>query len=230
MSGGYAVVELRRYALRPGARETLIDLFDREFVESQEAVGAAVLGQFRDRDEPDRFVWLRGFADLAARHRALTDFYGGPVWRRHRDAANATMLDSDDVLLLRPAPGGPAWPDPGPRPPVGAPAPDSALVVTVLRPAGRRPFGALAGPVRRAAAAAGGRMLAELETEEAENTYPALPVRTDGPVLVLITGFAGPAVADGFLATLDANPDWTTGLDGPPEQLRLTPTGRSRLR
>ena len=31
------VVELRRYDLRPGARETLIELFEREFVETQEA-------------------------------------------------------------------------------------------------------------------------------------------------------------------------------------------------
>jgi hypothetical protein len=28
------IVELRRYALRPGERETLIELSDREFVES----------------------------------------------------------------------------------------------------------------------------------------------------------------------------------------------------
>jgi hypothetical protein len=28
----YPVVELRQYALRPGQRDVLIDLFDREFV------------------------------------------------------------------------------------------------------------------------------------------------------------------------------------------------------
>ena len=35
--------------------------------------------------------------------KALTDFYSGPVWKAHRQAANATMIDSDNVLLLRPA-------------------------------------------------------------------------------------------------------------------------------
>ncbi|MDX8463676.1 NIPSNAP family protein, partial [Mesorhizobium sp. VK2D] len=30
------IVELRQYTLRPGQRETLIALFDREFIESQE--------------------------------------------------------------------------------------------------------------------------------------------------------------------------------------------------
>src|SRR6266566_2124575 len=95
------VVELRQYALHRGKRDVLIDLFDREFVETQEALGVKIIGQFRDLDHPDRFVWLRGFGDMTTRAKALTDFYGGPVWKAHREAANATMIDSDNVLLLR---------------------------------------------------------------------------------------------------------------------------------
>ena len=101
----HAIVELRQYTLHPQQREVLIDLFDREFVETQEALGMRVLGQFRDLDRPDQFVWLRGFADMPARQRALEGFYGGPVWAAHRHAANATMIDSDNVHLLRSA-----WP------------------------------------------------------------------------------------------------------------------------
>jgi hypothetical protein len=96
-----AIVELRRYALHPGRRETLIELFDREFVHTQEDCGMRVLGQFRDLDAPDDFVSLRGFANMAERREALAAFYGGPVWQRHRNAANATMQDSSNVLLLR---------------------------------------------------------------------------------------------------------------------------------
>ncbi|MCQ8186788.1 NIPSNAP family protein [Streptomyces sp. RCU064] len=43
-----AVIELRQYTLRPGRREELIELFDREFIETQEETGMVVLGQFRD--------------------------------------------------------------------------------------------------------------------------------------------------------------------------------------
>ena len=75
------VVELRQYTLHPGRRDDLIELFDREFVETQEACGMVVIGQFRDLDDPDRFVWLRGFADMESRREALTAFYGGPVWK-----------------------------------------------------------------------------------------------------------------------------------------------------
>jgi hypothetical protein len=95
------LIELRQYLLHPGKRDTLIELFDCEFVETQEAVGMDVLGQFRDPKRPDHFVWLRGFPDLDARHESLTRFYDGPVWAAHRNAANAAMIDSDNVMLLR---------------------------------------------------------------------------------------------------------------------------------
>src|SRR6478609_2910222 len=97
------VVELRQYTLHSGKRDVLIELFDREFVETQEEVGMKIIGQFRDLDHQDRFVWLRGFRDMNSRGKALSDFYGGPVWKAHREAANATMIDSENVLLLRPA-------------------------------------------------------------------------------------------------------------------------------
>ena len=78
----YPVVELRQYTLQPGQRDVLIDLFDREFVESQEAAGMAIVGQFRDLDDPDRFVWLRGFPTCRPGPRAGR-FYGGPAWQAH---------------------------------------------------------------------------------------------------------------------------------------------------
>ncbi|MGH2928195.1 MAG: NIPSNAP family protein, partial [Solirubrobacteraceae bacterium] len=131
-----AVVELRRYTLHPGRREELIELFEREFVESQEAAGMRLIGQFRDLDDPDRFVWLRAFPDMESRGRALAAFYDGPIWARHRDAANATMVDSDDVLLLRAASGPPAVGRPVERPPRGAGAggPSPVVVVATICP------------------------------------------------------------------------------------------------
>src|SRR5258706_15082702 len=72
---GSPIVELRQYTLYPHTRDVLINLFDREFVESQEAVGMRVIGQFRDLDDPDRFVWLRGFRDMPTRAEALNAFY-----------------------------------------------------------------------------------------------------------------------------------------------------------
>ena len=125
-----ALVEVRRYTLHPGRRDELIALFERELVAPQEAVGLRVLGWYRDRDEPDHFVWLRGFDtdDADARGRALTAFYTGEAWAAHADAANATMIDSDDVHLLRPR--APFTLPPGPlRLTIGAEAVAGALIL-----------------------------------------------------------------------------------------------------
>ena len=76
------IIELRQYTLHPGKRDVLIDLFDREFVESQEALGMKIIGQFRDLDNPNRFVWLRGFRDMPrARWRSMI-FTAGRSGRR----------------------------------------------------------------------------------------------------------------------------------------------------
>ncbi|MEU4524994.1 NIPSNAP family protein [Amycolatopsis sp. NPDC024027] len=150
------VVELRRYTLHPGRRDELIELFEREFVEPQEAAGAHLFGLFRSRASPDEFVWLRGFRSMSERKAALAQFYFGPVWKEHRSAANETMIDSDNVLLLRPLRRGLASPPPG-----------TGLHVTVSSPA---------SPPDSAFAA--------FETEPAPNTFPQLPVRTDGPFSV----------------------------------------------
>lgn len=94
-------IELRQYAMKPGRRDELITLFEREFIETQTAAGIRLIGQFRDLDQPDRFVWMRGYPDQAARKPALNAFYNSDHWFAHRSATNATMTSSDDVLLLR---------------------------------------------------------------------------------------------------------------------------------
>jgi hypothetical protein len=164
------IVELRRYTLREGRRDELIDLFDREFVETQEELGMAVLGQFRDLDRPEQFVWLRGFADMPARREGLTAFYSGPVWKRHGPAANATMLDSDDVLLLREIVAVPVFDR-------GAADPESVLHATVWYWPGPFP-----DPADRPA-----DTLAVLRSEDAGNDFPALPVREGEHALVWLT-------------------------------------------
>ncbi len=99
-----ATIELRRYRMKPGRRDDLVALFEEHFIETQEACGMVPLGHYRDLDNDDAFVWLRGFPRFEDRAAALTAFYvESDAWRANRDAANDTMIDSDDVLLLRPA-------------------------------------------------------------------------------------------------------------------------------
>lgn len=97
--------ELRRYVMAPGGADRLAALFRKALARGQTGLGMALWGPYRDLDDPEAFVWLRGFSDPWSRLQALTGFYGGPVWARHRAAANATMLAHDNSVLLSPLEG-----------------------------------------------------------------------------------------------------------------------------
>jgi NIPSNAP len=236
------IVELRQYKLHPGKRDVLIDRFEREFVESQEALGMKVIGQFRDLDNPNRFVWLRGFRDMPSRAQALKDFYGGPVWKAHREAANATMVDSDNVLLLHPA-----TPTSGfslenkTRSPAGSNETRSELIVATIYyfdapvDAGFVEF--FEKTVKPAVIGSGATVLAFLVTEHSENTFPALPVREGENVFVWFARLNYAAEYERHLAALTQSPRWrdqistelARRLKREPEILKLSPTTRSLL-
>jgi hypothetical protein len=211
------IVELRRYRLHPGQRETLIDLFEREFVAPQEAVGARVLGTFRDEQNPDSFVWLRGFADMERRKSALEAFYNGPTWTRHSDAANATMIDSDDVHLLRAInpQGGLKLTDL-----MRYPGHGYALLVSELR------FPEMVGNyhlwLRLFLRKAGALPIASFATLPAENNFPRLPVWQNRTVHV--------ALLRSDVAVPPLPPDLRGWLRAAPETIRLAPTTKSLLR
>lgn len=221
------IVELRQYTLKPGQRDTLVALFEREFVESQEALGMEIIGTFTDAGNPDRFVWLRGFPDMERRARSLAAFYGGPVWKTHREAANATMIDSDNVLLLKPA-----WEGSGLHGPLrlarearSAPPPrgeDHEMVVATIchfaEPVAESWLAAFRAHAPKDAIAA-------LVTEPAVNTFPALPVREGENVFVVFSACADQRQA----RQLELTPELERQVMRV-EVLRLLPTARSRLR
>jgi hypothetical protein len=239
----WPIVELRQYTLHDGKRDVLIDLFEREFIEPQEAAGIVVIGQFRDLEDPDRFVWLRGFQDMPRRAEALETFYGGPVWKANRGQANATMVDSDNVLLLRPVnPQGGFPVTVAARSPVGHTAVPPSLVVATLYQRDS-PFDEAFAEffdrsIRPVMTESGATPLACLQTEHAENTFPALPVRTGENVFVWFSRFAGQADFADHLQHLARSRFWRDHLQpqlfamlaDKPRRLRLAPTARSLLR
>jgi hypothetical protein len=237
------IVELRQYTLHPGQRDVLIDLFDREFVETQEDVGIWVMGQFRDLDRPDRFVWMRGFPDMISRAFALGAFYDGPVWQAHRDAARATMIDSSNALLLHPAHprSGFVLPFRGGRPPREARGNGPGFMAATLSPLRPGvPFDAADFFVTRlkpGLAELGADRCACFVTEPTANSFPRLPVREGENMLAWFTVFADEDAWRRHLAAAAASARWQDEvlaplaplLAGPAETLRLVPTARSQL-
>jgi len=97
------VLELRNYLVRHNRRDEFIDLFEDNFVQSQNILGGYILGQYRVKDANDNFFWMRGFRDMPARYKFLNDFYfGSPDWKQHKSAANSMLLNNDNVYLLQP--------------------------------------------------------------------------------------------------------------------------------
>jgi quinol monooxygenase YgiN len=200
------VFELRQYTLKGGTRSAFTRLFEREFVQSQERVGSHVLAVFRDLEDPDRFVWMRGFADMDARKGALEAFYSGPVWKEFRNEANGMMVDSDNVLLLKSAGG----------------AIDTKALADqgVFRVAIHRLRGVDAASFRTffdarmqsLIAAAGVRVVASLTTETAANNFPRLPVRENDPVFIWVSRFRDEAAEGDFSRRLQAMSGWRDGI------------------
>jgi hypothetical protein len=204
------VLELRQYTLLPGRRDELIELFDRELVEPQEALGMQIVGTFRDLDDADRFIWLRAFDDMAGRGEALSAFYTGPAWTTHSSQANATMVDSDNVLLLSPVRD---FPPMAPRPPLGhMQIPETLITATIYYR--DQPFED--DLVREIDTLIGPEAIASFRTDYAENTFPALPVRAGEHAFVWFSDNESPDIAPESVSST--------------ERLRLSPTARSMLR
>ena len=224
------VFELRRYVMKPGRRDDLIDLFERAFIESQEACGMVPIGHYRDLDDPQNFVWFRGFPDMERRHAALQAFYlESRAWLDNRDAANDTMIDSDNVLLLRPA------------------RADSGFDLQGLRRAGGSSYvGAavfmLDAPISQNLVASFERevlpdlrphaqRIVSLVSEERENDFPRLPVRRE-PALVIAGSCANLPELDRWSARLQLRrvPEALAARTRRAEYLRLEPAARSLYR
>lgn len=206
---GHQVFELRDYTMRPGRRDELVTLFEREFIESQEALGSRVVGTFRDLDAPDHFVWMRSFADMETRASALDGFYSSELWRTHRNAANATMIDTDNVLLLKPVGRDPVAPATR-RPAIGE-TQGGGLIIATIYPLAHGAEDAFLAALDTSDA------IACFRTEHAPNSYPRLPVREGESVVVTLRrSIASTPLPDGLIAA--------------PQVMRLAPTARSLLR
>ncbi|HEX3122115.1 MAG TPA: NIPSNAP family protein [Rhodanobacteraceae bacterium] len=238
-----AIVELRQYTLHPQRFDTFARLFEDEFVDPLEAAGMTVIGQFRDLDDPNRFVWLRGFRDMAWRARSLEAFYGGPVWKARRDEANANFTDTDNVLLLRPAMDNSGVDLGGlERAAIGARAgADRGLVVVTvyaLDTASAHTFPAFFEQHLRPELARGGVVVAAaFETEPSPNNFPRLPVREGERVFVWLARFTDRQRGDAALRAVTQSARWKERVCPELERrakatqvLRLAATPRSLLR
>jgi len=233
----FQVIEFRRYTVKEGEREHFAEYFESYIPEAFQQMGAIAFGQFFERKNPVGFTWMRGFKNTDARAVINAGFYYGPLWREHAFTMNSLMVDSDNVLLLRPL-----NPERGVTvlpsvDPVTERKGAQGVVVAQIFAVKANSVDAFAQEAEAAFAgyrAAGAREAGVLVTLDAPNNFPQLPVRTDGPYLVWL-GIVkdNQALETQFtpLAERSSKSLSATGLlRGAPELVILDPTRRSRLR
>ena len=230
------VIELRQYTLRGGKRDTLIAMFEESFQQPLNDDGAHVIGTFRDLDDPDRFVWMRGFRDMAARPQALSAFYDGALWKSKRDAANATMLDSDNVLLLKPVSA-----DAGFHASPSSAGADEIIAANIyyIGNVDAQAFAAFFDQsMRPHIEELGAKPIARFVSEEAPNNFPRLPIREHDRVFIWFARWPNAEAERAFAARFAASSGWRDqapealfpALMRKPERLRLAPNAKSELR
>ncbi|PZR74337.1 MAG: hypothetical protein DLM52_09635 [Chthoniobacterales bacterium] len=233
----FQVVELRRYTMKPGEGSNCARYFDTFFPEAFEQLGAIVFGQFLPEEDESRFVWLRGFKDMYARATVNGCFYFGPLWREHSAAANNLLIDSDDVLLLRPLSPAEAVPILPAVDPIMEPAGASGVVIAQIYPIEPnemqnvvRRFNDIFASYRGADV----RKAGVLVTLDAPNNFPQHPIRTDGPFLVWLGMVKEDESLERNFRPLAEQPGKILRderlLRAEPELMIMKPSHRSRLR
>lgn len=232
------VIELRQYKLAPGTGDAFVALFEDKLLASQEAAGMRLVGQFRNRDDADRFTWIRAFANMAARDAALNRFYFGPVWKANRAAANPMLIDNDNVLLLRPAASGLEF---GPAAARNAAAPPKAVwaIIEYLWKVPDASFVTLfRDRMQPALEAAGIDILGAYVPVDEPNGFPQLPVREDRKLFVwFVRGESHESLAEKF-GRARKRGSWQRDIamtlrdaeERAPQILHLDPTPQSALR
>lgn len=233
----FQVLEFRRYTIKEGEREHFAQYFDAYFPEALQQLGTIVAGDFFERKNSSGFTWIRGFHTLEDRAVVNAQFYAGSVWKEHKKTMNDLIVDSDNVMLLRPLSperGIPILPSIDPI--VEANGVQGIVVAQIfaVKADSVEAFAKAAEPTFASYRATGLREAGVLVTLDVPNNYPQLPIRTDGPFLVwlgvlkdkqMLENEFNP-LAERSLQSLSA-----TGLiRGAPESVVLDPTRRSRLR
>lgn len=96
------VIELRNYVLKQGMRDSFINYFEENLIQSQWALKGYPLEQYRVKGYEDNFCWIRGFKNMQERSSFLPSFYFGPAWKQHKKVPNSLLANNDNVHLLSP--------------------------------------------------------------------------------------------------------------------------------
>jgi hypothetical protein len=96
-----AFFELREYRIKDGKRDRWARWIEEQVIPFQTARGMTIVGSWIDRDQPDRYVWMRRF-ESEEQHEALrTAVYQDPQWKAEFAPLIEEMLDRSRMVVTR---------------------------------------------------------------------------------------------------------------------------------
>ena len=78
---------------------SLSSFFETRAVPALRERGMKIIGPMLDVENPNKFVFLRGFPSLEERDRMKEDFYESELWKNELEGIAMPMIDSYDVIL-----------------------------------------------------------------------------------------------------------------------------------
>lgn len=219
---GTPIVELLSQHFGTGDGNRMVALFERQVADVQEALGVSVLGSFTVKGQPERFIWMRGFSDMAARRAALGRPNTGAGWPLRPDPHHAKPSPGDEVHLLRAV-----TPEHGVTglrrlPRIGETVASQPYTMVISEVRYQEWIGSFHLWSRLFLRKAGADPLASFATLEQFNDLPDVPVSRDRTMHV--------ALIAGDVPLPQLPRELRDRLRGEPEILTLVPTARSRLR
>ncbi len=96
-----AFFELRDYRIKDGKRDRWAKWMEEEVIPFQTERGMTIVGSWIDRDQPDRYVWMRRF-ESEEQHETLSKaVYEDAQWKAEFTPHIEEMLDRPRMVVTR---------------------------------------------------------------------------------------------------------------------------------
>jgi len=103
------IIEMRTYKTKPGKRSQFLEIFRSKSIPAHTEIGMKILGPFLTIEDPDTFLFMRGFPDIRSRYPMKAQFYEGELWKRDLEGILMPMLDKYEVVLVEDPEGQVRW-------------------------------------------------------------------------------------------------------------------------
>jgi hypothetical protein len=97
------IVEMRTYKIKPGLRESFLEIFVSKSVPEHRRLGMHIAGPYRSLEDPDVFFFMRGFPHLSSREPLKAAFYEGSLWKEELEPLLMPMIEKYEVVLVNDA-------------------------------------------------------------------------------------------------------------------------------